>query len=753
MMNKPKIVNLSSHQLSQQQIKLLSLGLKFTPTPIKNKDEVIKDTREFTRKLRLGEYFLDAGHDTDESIVKNKSNFIPPRGRNHHLDQYIDHLHTASNIQGPNLNIKSNIPYSQKKALMELQNNSDLIIKEADKGGAIVLMDKEYYEEKIAEMLADTETYKEIPRSIDKDTMNKLKGLIHKYAHQLTEKEKDFLTNFEHRSSQLYGLPKIHKSAEIKQAIETQNQNYINILRPTDLKFRPIVAGPCCPTHRLSNILDILLKPFLDKTKSYIRDDIDFLTKLPNHMNDSELFTTFDISSLYSNISHDLGLEGIKYWLHKHPEMLHPRFSDKFILDSLEIILQNNSFCFSTKNYLQIHGTAMGTKMAPTYANLTLAYLEEKLYDRLNSKYTDSFRQEFESSWKRYLDDCFIIWDKSVDNVQALHSELNNLHTKLVFTMEQSETEITFLDIKLKKQEQKIITDIYHKTTDTKQYLHFRSCHPRSTKFNIPYNLARRICTIVTEPALRKFRLQEMKRDLLNRGYPTGLIDKGIEKANSIPTEILRTPKPHVDANLCTFVSTYNPNNINMWGAIQGSLGVLQTDSRCKRVIESVQFINSRRQGPNLKKLLTKAKFEGEVPTVSRCEDKRCGTCCFLITGNQFTFKRSQRPFTIKTSMNCGSENLLYTLQCQGCFENYIGQTSDTLRARIRVHKQQINTPEYRKIAVSKHIAECAANQQIKFRVFPFYKVMQNDKTFRDVKEQSFIRTFKPALNSLMFNT
>ena len=50
-------------------------------------------------------------------------------------------------------------------------------------------------------------------------------------------------------------------------------------------------------------------------------------------------------------------------------------------IKSIEIILNNNSFQFNHVNYNQTLGTTMGTKMAPTYATLTLAYLEENLYE------------------------------------------------------------------------------------------------------------------------------------------------------------------------------------------------------------------------------------------------------------------------------------------------------------------------------------------------------------------------------------
>jgi hypothetical protein len=54
-----------------------------------------------------------------------------------------------------------------------------------------------------------------------------------------------------------------------------------------------------------------------------------------------------------------------------------------FILDALDIILKRNVFYFNDKFYQQIKGTAMGTKVAPTYATLVLGFLEETLYEKI----------------------------------------------------------------------------------------------------------------------------------------------------------------------------------------------------------------------------------------------------------------------------------------------------------------------------------------------------------------------------------
>lgn len=78
------------------------------------------------------------------------------------------------------------------------------------------------------------------------------------------------------------------------------------------------------------------------------------------------------------------------------------------------------------------------------------------------------------------------------------------------------------------------MTDVYYKPTDTHQYLHFNSCHPRHTKRAIPYNLSKRICTIVNDESVKIQRLQELKKYLKKQSYPDKIIDDAIEKNHEI---------------------------------------------------------------------------------------------------------------------------------------------------------------------------------------------------------------------------
>ena len=45
----------------------------------------------------------------------------------------------------------------------------------------------------------------------------------------------------------------------------------------------------------------------------------------------------------------------------------------------LRLILKENSFHFNGKNFLQTHRTAMGTKMAVSFANIFMAAVEAEL--------------------------------------------------------------------------------------------------------------------------------------------------------------------------------------------------------------------------------------------------------------------------------------------------------------------------------------------------------------------------------------
>ena len=176
----------------------------------------------------------------------------------------------------------------------------------------------------------------------------------------------------------------------------------------------------------------------------------------------------------------------------------------------------------------------MGTKVAPTYVTFIMGYLENNLYKTIEDRYATTAKNTFTKNWKRYLDDCFIIWDERVDKIENFLQILQkNLHKNMKFTIEVNKNSINFLNIHLTVRNHKITTDIYRKSTDSQQYIHYKSCHPNPTKRNIPFNLARRICTIVEDTNLKHKRLIELNLNLIKQGYPKSLIQNCMARSTN----------------------------------------------------------------------------------------------------------------------------------------------------------------------------------------------------------------------------
>ena len=73
--------------------------------------------------------------------------------------------------------------------------------------------------------------------------------------------------------------------------------------------------------------------------------------------------------------------------------------------------------------------------MAPTYATLTLTFLENKLYNETELKFDSTVQAVFVKSCKRYLDDCFIIWNIAWGDINILFNILQRLHKHIKFTI------------------------------------------------------------------------------------------------------------------------------------------------------------------------------------------------------------------------------------------------------------------------------------------------------------------------------
>ena len=158
----------------------------------------------------------------------------------------------------------------------------------------------------------------------------------------------------------------------------------------------------------------------------------------------------------------------------------------------------------------------MGTIFAPTYANLTMGYHKVKVYSITSQSYT-LVSKYFQNFWFRYLDNCQILLKVNLMKPKHLVSILNQINNIIEFTMEKSQTRLPCLDIMINKSGSKIWMYIYDKPTDSKKYVPFTSNHRRHCLPNIPFSLARRICTIVENENAQEKRFKKLKRALVEQ--------------------------------------------------------------------------------------------------------------------------------------------------------------------------------------------------------------------------------------------
>ena len=215
-------------------------------------------------------------------------------------------------------------------------------------------MDKADYIKEGQRQLMDTNFYIETKQDLtpehSKTIENKLDLLLQ--TNKITEDIHKCLKNKNHKTPSLYLLPKIHK-------IKSPGTF------PAD---RPIISANNSPTERISAFVDENIKAAVPKIKSYIRDTKDFISKIEQlEIPETCIQVTFDVVSLYTNIPNHEGMKAVARSLVKFP----PKFTDcRTVLELLREVLHKNNFEFNGKHYLQVGGTAMATRLAPSYVNI-----------------------------------------------------------------------------------------------------------------------------------------------------------------------------------------------------------------------------------------------------------------------------------------------------------------------------------------------------------------------------------------------
>ena len=225
--------------------------------------------------------------------------------------------------------------------------------------------------------------------------------------------------------------------------------------------------------------------------------------------------------ALYLNIPHDEGIKAVVDRCYsQNTDSDKVPIPPQTMQDLLGIVLKHNYFQFSDCMYHQVQGTAMGTRMAPAYANIFMANLEEKL---LEGYTTDPYL------WKRYIDDVLCIWPGTPQSLKNFMDYLNRSHRTIKFTYEYSTTSIDFLDITIYKGVRyattgKLDVKPFFKHTNKFQYLEYSSAHPPNTFKSLIKGELVRLLRACSDKQTYDEVIRKMSTIFRDRGYPKSLV-------------------------------------------------------------------------------------------------------------------------------------------------------------------------------------------------------------------------------------
>lgn len=648
-------------KLTVPQLSLLNRGLNFIPTRGSNRHirpQSRLDLQCYHRRLKLLSYFGD-----DDQTVKQPftpaSNWTPPEPNvpthiRNLIQLDLNYFENSFRV----LRMDSNLTPDENLALKELMQNKKIIIKPADKGSVVVVMDIKQYLWEGHRQLNDTRYYSKLIKPIYTETF----GLITKIFQQIYQKklinakQRNYLIgDGEPRPRRFYLLPKIHKEPS-------------KWSKPFEIPpGRPIVSDCSSETYRSAEFIDYFLNPLAKKHKSYIKDTYDFIEKIKSLIIPTDAFLfTIDVDSLYTNIDTQEGITTIRDILLKFPDKNRP---NKELLQLLEINLTRNDFEFDGQFFLQTKGTAMGKKFAPAYADIFMAAWETAALEKCVIKPLHYFR---------YLDDIWGVWAASEEEFSAFLHTLNHHNASIKLKATIDINSVNFLDTttfkgpKFRSQNQLDIK-VYFKETDTHALLHRSSHHPKHTFAGLIKSQLLRFHRICTQPEDFKQATKALFSALTNRGYTRTFLRTCLKT--------FQQTKPIQVSTLLPFVTTYSPSTAHMVRKIKSNF---DASIKINQPLNDWRIIAAFRKNRNLKDYLVKAKINSRAGHRAGPNNQYFKQLRWVYDHNK------QKVFETAKQASSLSKNCVYMMTCKRCGVRYVGETGLTINVRFICHKHNV---------------------------------------------------------------
>ena len=589
------------------------------------------------------------------------------------------------NIPNYYKNYKSNVSLEQFKILRSFNKTRNFSIIDTDKNTGAVIVSNQICDELALSHLNNVSIYE----CIDHNPTNTTFQLITESLNELK-----FCNNI---SSQLYNL--------IKPTTKNGIGKFRILAKLHKSKFgiRPIINCKNHLTEKISIFIDLVLKPILIQTETYLKDSTQLLQIFNSIKIDKTLFLySCDFESLYTNIKLQDAIDITMDVIINSINSVH--IDSTGFNKLLQLVLLNNVFQYQSKYFKQINGLAMGSNLGPTVASIVVYKLEQKwlyVYKPL--------------IYKRFIDDIFIA---SVTEVETEILAKSFLYLKLNIVCGNS---VQFLDLIIEYDSicNRIITSLYIKPTNTFAYLKTNSNHPSFVFENIPRCLFTRIKRICTKLVDYFYHSRLIYTQLIQQGYDSFRLKKLIYIiANLNRNDLIeyknKTRSNFIDNRLFVFKLTYN-NSLDSKSLIKKALqDAIEINNFPNIQLKSIYGVSN-----NIRDIFIHGKTFAKSCNYNsyKCENNNCECCSFINT--QFKKGRIKSPtgldVPILCNNNCEASECIYILFCTICSAFYIGQTVK-FKLRFAKHlstiRNHIKFKNYKNCEIATHFDSDYIHQQ-----------------------------------------
>ena len=766
------VTNYSKTPLTEDMENLLNRGLSFSIMPKKvNTTNIHAGFEKLSLSMQWKEKLTkldepDQPNTTDDPKTKFSQPWIaakttfPPTAPSTDLSTFLNG--SLACVLSSDLNkAQTNLPQSEKiamKQLIDLQKSREITIKPNDKTGGTSILNTEDYIKSMHGILdakfmdGDGHEHpyfqKLDPYQADQlqfNDHNRLKSEVQNAKNKgwIDDKVAKWLVPEEPSPGRLYGLVKDH--VPVEKWPEGTN------IPP----LRPVESASGTTFENASHFVDLHSNDLVKSLPSYWEDTPDMLRDFEKQNNQGPqpagaIPVTLDITSLYTNIPLKQGIDIFEAFLNTRQNKSVPT---QFLVTLLTLVLTCNILIFDNVYYLQRIGTAMGTRVAPTFACLFMGCIEMMMLDKWKGTKPKLYR--------RYIDDIFFVWTGDEAELLQFIDHLNKFHPFLKFKASYNfETRsVDFLDTIISITNNNLIkTNLYEKAGKKCSYLITSSCHPKHNIENIPYSLALRLKRICSDNLDFIKQLENLREKLLSRGYKNSYISKAFERVKPISrTVALQKVKKEVIKRPILRLQ-YDPRLPNISNILYRFWKVMTVNPIMKKIFPEPPMVCWTRP-KNLREYLIRAKLPREV-TVRRSRrnntgfrhcDRDCIMCKFSPKFiDHIVSSVTKEKVPIQSNLTCVSKNVIYSITCTKQEGNckskpqYIGQTKRRVCDRFSEHKNSIKKDSNK--PVGKHFS-IPGHQQCDLQIIPFEEIRSKNPFVRLSREKFYIRKLNPELN------